>query len=289
MRNKKEPNTRKRIAVGGGMVALAIVLTATWLTFNGDASNPDVNPVTAVSPTAATSASKALHTVNDSAAMEAEPVRPDLELRLLATTVSLDSNEAYSRATIEDINRERRHIMRTGQLLRGYEDVVLVEIATDRVVLENGGRPEVVFLDDTVPLNPRKEVWPVEIDLFPDAENPADITEDVFLHGLARQIAVLQTQRTALALGHQGAFAPWEENGEFIGLFTSSVVEGSFFDQLGLRQGDILMSINGYDIKSAADNVIVLDILTHETRLYFRVRGIDGEEREFETQTVPVM
>ena len=286
MHNTKEPNIRKRIVVGG-LAALLLVLSAVWVLFTGESDQVKPNIASDISPPPA-SAPAALPAMDSVTTPNPESDYPpvELNLRLLAVTVSSDGQ--FSRATIEDVNRECRHLMRPGQQLRGYEDVVLSEIDTDRVIFANNGREEIIYLDTEVPLNPRKQVWPLERDLFPDAEEPADITEGVFLHGIARQIAVLQTQRSAFALGHQGAFAPWQENGEFIGVMASNVVNGSFYDQLGLRQGDILMSVNGYDIKSAADTDKILEMFTKETSLELRVRGSDGKEREFITHTVPV-
>ena len=287
MRNKREPNTQKRIvAVFGSMAALVIVLMAAWLIFPGGSDQTELNPETTVAQHSPPVSMPMNDRPAPSSPQSESPVA-ELHLRLLATTVSLD--EQFSRATIEDISREVRHVMRIGQQLRGYENVVLDEIETDMVIINNHGRREIVELDPEVPLNPREEIWPVEFNPIPDSEEPGDITEPVFLHGLARAMAQANTQRTEFALQYQGTFAAWEENGEFVGIIANNINKESFFDQLGLRQGDVLMSVNGFDIKSAADNVEILDMLTQETSLYFRVRGIDGEERKCETQTVPVM
>ena len=73
----------------------------------------------------------------------------------------------------------------------------------------------------------------------------------------------------------QGVFAPWEEDGEFVGIFVSRIRKGGLFDQFGLEQRDIIHDVNGVPVRSPEDTIEVMERLAHdrEIRIYLTRHG----------------
>jgi len=64
-----------------------------------------------------------------------------------------------------------------------------------------------------------------------------------------------------------------------VGMEISSIKEGSFYEALGFKEGDVVTSVNDIEITSAADTAKILNIFTKEEEL--RIIMKDGTERTF--------
>ena len=265
----------------GGAVVVAVFVG--WWALRGNAPEPqpapdvDRAPMAEVRPAAAAERPPA-------AQPEApvEEVAERLDLVLLNTTTGSDP-ERY-RAHIEDRDREERFVVRTGDVLPGHDDATVVEIAAQQVTIDRDGRQIVIHLDRTARLSDSLKSPTIE-DITANLQT-GDL-ESVG-EGLKGLWALRVGARDEDALVSQAAFAPKrDQSGRTIGLFASRIVPGSFFDQLGLKQGDVLLEVNGVRLDSRYRAAEVLPILEQETAIQLVVQGPEGEITLDSTTVLP--
>lgn len=66
------------------------------------------------------------------------------------------------------------------------------------------------------------------------------------------------------------------------GVRLSKVREGSFWEVLGVREGDVVLALNGTSMDSPAASVMLMNALSLDPVLILQVRGEDGRERFLE-------
>ncbi len=130
--------------------------------------------------------------------------------------------------------------------------VMLKEVAFDHVVIERGGIPESVYLDQSQPVSP---VTP------PTTTAPAAPA--------ALSAAPSSASLTPEALKAGIGLAPRMSNGRATGLILSR--RGPAFDQAGLRDGDVIVQINGRPVGSAGDMAVLQQALAPGARISLSV------------------
>ncbi|MGH7856733.1 MAG: type II secretion system protein N, partial [Candidatus Binatia bacterium] len=159
-----------------------------------------------------------------------EPVveAPPLKARLLGTGV--DANEQRV-AIIEDANGDQR-VYRVGEKVQGR---LVKRIERDQVVVDSSGREDVL----SVPI-PVAEL-PVLLARAP-AENDGDLRNTV-LKPIEESVAA----RQAVVAVPQAE--PVLRDGRPAGVRLSVIPRGSLFDEIGLRPGDVVTSVNGKQVR----------------------------------------
>ena len=66
---------------------------------------------------------------------------------------------------------------------------------------------------------------------------------------------------------------------DFLGVEVRNVDEGSLWDLLGFRSGDLVVEANGHLVDNPAAGVQFMNSLARDSSVVVRVRGTDGEER----------
>ena len=205
-------------------------------------------------------------------------------LRLVAIRES--SDDPHERAvTIEDRQESLRFVLSVGDIFGDENGYRLVRIAGDRAWLEHDGASLVLRLEpEGPPLDQRQRV-----DGAPAAT--VSLLKQARL-GQYREGLMAQWRNVGLRarpqLLQQGwlvpEFAPDHET--MLGLRVRKLVEGSFWHQLGLAEGDLLEGVNGGPIDSM-DRWQEL-LRTAETDQEISVVVLrDGQRRRFHIKTVP--
>ena len=119
--------------------------------------------------------------------------------------------------------------------------VILQSVAFDHIVVSNNGAPEKLYLDQSVPAQTVGGAPPA----MPPAASPAVPA------GGAGSGAKLNPESIAKNVG----LSPRNENGKVTGLVISARDDGSVLKAAGLRDGDILVSVNGNPVGAAGDLV----------------------------------
>lgn len=115
--------------------------------------------------------------------------------------------------------------------------VTLAGVAFDHVILDRGGSRESLFLDQSAPATPADPV----AEPTPAAAEPATAA--------AASGSEISPQALQAGIG----FAPRSEGGKVTGLTLEPRGDGAVFRAAGLRPGDVVRTINGRPVASAAD------------------------------------
>ena len=70
---------------------------------------------------------------------------------------------------------------------------------------------------------------------------------------------------------YQMAVVPYYENGKVLGFKVVEVKRNSFVYKMGIRKGDIILSINGYPIRSMEEGFAVFERLKNSSEINIRV------------------
>jgi general secretion pathway protein C len=116
--------------------------------------------------------------------------------------------------------------------------VSLFSVAFDHVIISNNGVQEKLYLDQSVPAETVGGAADSSV-TSKSAPQPAD----------AKAGVVVNPENLAKSVG----LAPRNENGKVTGLVVSAKDDGSILNAAGLRAGDIIVSVNGAPVSSAAD------------------------------------
>ena len=71
---------------------------------------------------------------------------------------------------------------------------------------------------------------------------------------------------------------PYIENGKTIGFKIRWIMDGSIFEQLGFKKGDVILAVNGVPIRSTEDVFKAVQIIRNEPSIRVKILR-DGEER----------
>ena len=205
-------------------------------------------------------------------------------LRIVAVRESLDDPHE-SAVTIEDRQESLRSVLSVGDFFGDENGHRLVRVAGDRAWLEHDGASLVLRLEPKgPPLDQR-----LRVDGVPTAT--VSLLEQARL-GQHREGWMAQWRNVGLRarpqLLQQGwlvpEFAPGHET--MLGLRVRKLVEGSFWHQIGLAEGDLLERVNDDTIDSMDRWQEALRAAETDQAISVVVRR-DGQSRRFHTRTVP--
>ncbi len=120
--------------------------------------------------------------------------------------------------------------------------VTLAEVAFDFVVLSRNGAKESLYLDQSIPAKTVGTTGAGETQ--PDARAPGS---DYIIDDGSPAALTADGLRSAVTI------SPRSDNGRITGLAVSPNGNGQIFSAAGFRSGDVIISINGQPISSAAD------------------------------------
>jgi len=193
-------------------------------------------------------------------------------VRLLATSASTDSTR--SRATLEDVASGRRLVTRLGDKVAVAEGFTVDEIEARTVTLVSPKRSLTLHLDqerEGRPLEPkeRSNDWKrLLAELDGGQVNVDDLVGAV--------VAAEFGERDDAALVTQIRFAPEPAlDGEAGGLRVVWLGEGSFYEQLGIEVGDVLLEVNGIGLDSAEASDETLEAFSSAAALDIVIRSGD--------------
>ena len=192
------------------------------------------------------------------AAPAAPPPSP-LSLTLIGTFVT-DGQEPY--AIIEDKKKQTQDMFLLGDSI--FEQATLKKIYQDRVEIERLGKLEVLRLDE-----------------FGGGESQggAGITSngDDFVVDEAELDKGLENLPLLLT---QARAVPYFKDGRSIGLRLFAIKSGSLYEKIGLKNGDILKSINGNSLADITQALKLFEQLKQERSINL-VLEREKQDREF--------
>jgi len=165
-------------------------------------------------------------------------------------------------AIIEDKKKSVQDVFRLEEMIFG--EAKLKKILSDRVEIERNGQIEQLILDD-----------------FADAKSDSKsgvsasgnvfVVEEADLDKALENIPMLLTQARAV---------PYFKDGISIGLRLFAIKSDSMFEKIGLRNGDILKSVNGSNLGDITQAMKLFEQLKQERNLSVKLER-EMEEKEF--------
>lgn len=186
----------------------------------------------------------------------ATPPASPLMLSLIGTFIT-SGQEPY--AIIEDKKKQSQEMFLLNQSV--FDQAVLKKIFQDRVEVERNGKLETLRLD--------------ELGGGPSPSNAPDgdefVVEEAELDKGLENLPLLLTQARAV---------PYFKDGRSIGLRLFAIKTGSLYEKVGLRNGDILKTINGNNLGDISQALKLFEQLKQERSISL-VLEREKQDREF--------
>lgn len=191
---------------------------------------------------------------------------PKSRLNVVLVGVVTSSNPAKSLAVIAN---------RGQQVTYGIDEVIegtrakLIQVQSDRVIIDNSGRNETVMLDGTKYSKP--SVAPTQ------AASEQTTSSQVALDSIASIRE--EIRQDARQIFQYVRMSQVKQDGEVVGYRLSPGKNSVLFDAVGLQSGDIAVSINGLDLKDSETMGEVFRSLSQLTELNLTVER-DGQPHQ---------
>ncbi len=204
---------------------------------------------------------------------EEELQKTKLPLRLLGTVSSED--QVIATAAIENVQDRLHQVVRVGHSLKKFADVVVARIERGRVVLQNGDHREELLLDQAQPANTRAKRPSRRASRRQTPPKRAPSVEKRL-----QQLTNTAGERSASAIFSDARILPKYSSGKMTGIELSQIKSDSFFQKIGLKNGDVVTSINGLVIDDPSAQKELLEAFTTADELVAQVTGANGTTRE---------
>lgn len=188
---------------------------------------------------------------------------PQTQLTLVGTFIAGDVNESY--AIIEDQKKKIQEDFSRDEMIFG--EARLTAIYPDKVEIERNGIKEFLKLDDNLGSG---EGGSTEGGL------PIDeyVVQEGELESALQNLPLLLTQARAV---------PYFKGGQSVGLRLFAIKTGSLYEKVGLKNGDILKSINGNSLSDITQAAKLFEMLKQEKSISVAVER-NREDRVFRYQ-----
>lgn len=167
-------------------------------------------------------------------------------------------NEASSgmkMAIIEDSSKQAQDVFELNDSVFGQAR--LVDIKSDRVSIDRAGKIEVLALSDKeASAAPAGEAEPAAAD-----QTDFTVPEEELSSALANLPQLLSQARAV----------PYFRNGQSIGMRLFAIRSGSLYEKLGLKNGDILLSVNDNSLSDPAQALKLFEQLKSERSIGVKV------------------
>ncbi len=173
-----------------------------------------------------------------------------LDLRLWGTVIFGGDTGDY--AVIEDKKTRKQQLYRIGDPVQNAEVKVILR---EKVVLSVSGKDEILTMEET-PGVKVSSARPV----------PSAVPEPIQREMTIDRAMVEDAINNIGELMKQVRIRPYFENGQPAGLSLTGVRPNSIFQKMGIRSGDVLLAVDGEEIRSVDDVV----------NLYEKIGAADG-------------
>lgn len=186
--------------------------------------------------------------------------KSDLPLTLIGTFVE-KGKAPY--AIVEEKKSNTQDVFSVGDLVFGEAN--LKRILTDRIEINRNGVLEVLILDEKVAAKgfDGPETFSEEQTHFSVAENELDQALE--------NLPLLLTQARAV---------PYFKDGKAVGLRMFAIRKGSMYEKIGLKNGDILKTVNGNSLGDVTQAMKLFEQLKSERDLKLNLER-NGQSKDF--------
>jgi general secretion pathway protein C len=194
-----------------------------------------------------------------------EPPKPtELKLKLWGVVVHSDGS---SYCVIEDLTTRKQDLYRISDTVAG--SAIVKQIEWDRVILDRDGKDEILELSPP-------QGGPVPAGIVPARVAPAAVrgaaaaSQNPHIRQLGENQYQIDRTEVDSALDNMNQLftqiraVPHFEGGKSVGFRLFAIRQGSLFDQIGLKNGDVIQQINGADLSDPAKALALFQQLRNE-------------------------
>lgn len=185
-----------------------------------------------------------------------------LKLKLWGTAV-FDTGTSFS--IIEDQGARKQGVYAIDDVVPGNATVKAIE--WDRVVLLHNGRDEILTLEEAKSTGPARPVAAVASAPAGSAASGSGIQQTADNEFSVPRTEVDTALENMSQLFTQIRAVPHFEGGQSVGFRLFAIRRGSLFDRIGLKNGDIIRSINGNEMNDPSKAVALLQELRDASNL----------------------
>jgi len=199
-----------------------------------------------------------------------------LPLRLLGTVASDD--QIVASAAIENTTDRAHQVVRVGYTLDKFSDVVVARIDRGRVVLQNGKQREELLLDEETARVPS-----VSQSKRPERRTSRRRTPtrpDTSPQQRLEEMVQSQGARSSASIFSDARILPKYASGKMMGVELNQIKSDSLFEKIGLKNGDVVTSINGMLINDPSAQKELLQAFTAAEELVAEVTAANGTTRQ---------
>jgi len=203
----------------------------------------------------------------------AEPPKPtELKLKLWGVAIHSDGRPSY--CIIEDLTSHKQELYRVNDKLAG--NVTIKAVEWDRIILERDGRDEVLELAASQGGPAIARPAPVAAPSGPAAA-AASPSGNPHIRQVSDTQYNIDRSEVDSALDNMSQLftqiraVPHFEGGQSTGFRLFAIRQNSLFDNIGLRNGDIIQSINGSQINDPTRALALLQELRSAQQLNVQV------------------
>ena len=190
-----------------------------------------------------------------------------LKLKLWGT-VSGDPDQAY--AVIEDTQKREQNLYRVGDSI---QNATVKMILREKIVINVEGKDETLGMEEGSQGGPHP--------LMASSGRPSAAIQNAPVRdqriSLQRRM-IEEAFQDVNKLMTEIAIAPHTENGQADGLALNSIKPNSVFRRMGLRNGDVLVGVNGQEIRSVEDAMRLYESLRSSPEIQLQLKR-RGQER----------
>lgn len=179
------------------------------------------------------------------------PAVTQLKLKLVGTNLTSGSRAL---AIIEETSKKEQDVFELNDMV--FEQAKLVEVNKESVKLDRSGKLEVLFMEEdagsSTDVDSRSPASPP-----PDDKTEFTVAESELNSELANLPKLLSQARAV----------PYFRNGQSIGMRLFAIRSGSLYEKLGLKNGDILKSVNNTSLSDPAQALKIFEQLKNEKNI----------------------
>ncbi len=173
----------------------------------------------------------------------------DLKLKLWGTVATEDRKAGLARAVIEERKSKEQYLYRVGDVI---EHAKISEILRNSVVLDVNGRKEKLTVEEKIPGRAISIASDMSSPVSPASEDTAKVLETGQKISLQRS-QVDNALKDVDKLISEVKIRPYYQEGQTAGFVVANIAQESVVREMGLKSGDIVIRINGGEIKTPED------------------------------------
>ncbi|MBP9838036.1 MAG: hypothetical protein KBC84_04925 [Proteobacteria bacterium] len=181
------------------------------------------------------------------------PTAPITQLKLRLVAIN-EISSGRKLAIIEDTQKQNQEVFELNDQI--FNQAKLIDILKDSIRMERNGKIEILALEENIGKKSpaSSSVQDEDKEEIDDNQTEFSVEEEEVSSALANLTQLLSQARAV----------PYFRNGQSIGMRLFAIRSGSLYEKLGLKNGDVLLSVNDNSLSDPAQALKIFEQLKSE-------------------------